>query len=285
MSGDHDRLDALRRLARDRAATPAEKATARRLADALAAKIGKRPRRSRRKGHAAALPEPQAARWRRRGIIWLEAALHKMAVVGKWMHGVWIVSLIGLVIISVLGSESVQRQTSDIYLVRTLGLIAAAWVMMAIAGVLALAAWWLRTWRGERLRPALMFLSEHVPWLAMMAACSALSVYLEDHLAWPWLLAFATTFAVIFAISIPWWRWVYPAMKRGLLRASHGALTAGVIVARGHRIVRRRSLDLRLSVTVFNTPCVCQPAAPGPVEASDRMSAPPWLRTEDGRRD
>src|SRR5262249_47338614 len=58
---DHNRLDALRRLAKDRAATPAEKATARRFAKALAAKIGKRPRRSRRKGPGAALPEPPAA--------------------------------------------------------------------------------------------------------------------------------------------------------------------------------------------------------------------------------
>jgi len=45
MGADHIRLDALRRLAKDRAATPAEKATARRLAKALADKIGKRPRR------------------------------------------------------------------------------------------------------------------------------------------------------------------------------------------------------------------------------------------------
>ena len=50
MGADHNRLDALRRLAKDRAATPAEKATARRLAKALADKIGKRPHRSRRKG-------------------------------------------------------------------------------------------------------------------------------------------------------------------------------------------------------------------------------------------
>jgi len=65
MGADHNTLDALRRMAKDRATTPAEKATARRLAKALAAKIGKRPRRSRRKSHAAALPEPAAPRWRR----------------------------------------------------------------------------------------------------------------------------------------------------------------------------------------------------------------------------
>lgn len=43
MSADHNRLEALRRLANDRAATPAEKATARRLAKAFADKLGKRP--------------------------------------------------------------------------------------------------------------------------------------------------------------------------------------------------------------------------------------------------
>jgi hypothetical protein len=76
MGADHIRLDALRRLAKDRAGTPAEKATARRLAKALAAKIGKRPRQSWRKGHAPALPESAAGRWRR---IWgnrLDGALH-----------------------------------------------------------------------------------------------------------------------------------------------------------------------------------------------------------------
>src|SRR5215813_1315696 len=82
MSADHNTLDALRRLAKDRAATPAEKATARRLAMALAAKIGNRPRRGRRTGHGAALPEPPAARRRRLWIAWLEGALNKIEVAG-----------------------------------------------------------------------------------------------------------------------------------------------------------------------------------------------------------
>jgi hypothetical protein len=136
MSADHDRLDALRRLAKDRAATPAEKATARRFAKALAAKLGKRPRQSRRKRPSAALPEPPAARWRRQWIIRLEAVLHKIAVAGKWVHGVWIVSIIGLVFVSAFGGEAVQRQAGDIYLVRTLGLLAVVFTMMAIAGLL-----------------------------------------------------------------------------------------------------------------------------------------------------
>jgi hypothetical protein len=162
MSADHDRLDALRRLAKDRAATPAEKATARRFAKALAAKIGKRPRRGRRKGHSAALPEPPAARWRRRWCVRLEAALHKIAVAGGWVHAVWIISLIGLLLVLVFGSKAVQHQVSDIYLVRTLGLLTVALVMMVAAGLLAFIVWWLRTWRSERLRPALIFLTKHV---------------------------------------------------------------------------------------------------------------------------
>ena len=35
----------------------------------------------------------------------------------------------------------------------------------------------------------------------------------------------------MFAIGIPWWRWIYPAIERALLRASHGALRAGVVLA------------------------------------------------------
>jgi hypothetical protein len=230
MSADHNRLDALRRLAKDRAATPAEKATARRMAKALAEKIGKRPRRSRRKGHAPALPEPPAARWRRIWLVWLEAALHKIAVAGAWLHVVWIASLVGMVLISVFGSDALQRQMRDIYFVRTLGLLGAGLATMAIAGLLAFSAWWLRTWRNERLRSALIFLAEHVPWFAMTIAGIGLWIYLEDHFKWPALLAYATTMAVMFAISFPWWRVVYPAIERALLKASHGALRAGVAV-------------------------------------------------------
>jgi hypothetical protein len=100
----------LRRVAKDRAATPAEKTTARRLAKALAAKIGKRPGRSRRRGPSAALPEPPAARWRRQWIAWLEAVLDKITVAGSWVHVIWIASLIGLVLMLVFGTEAARRE-------------------------------------------------------------------------------------------------------------------------------------------------------------------------------
>jgi hypothetical protein len=217
-------------MANDRATTPAEKATARRLAKALADKIGKRPRRIRRKGHGLALPEPPAARWRRQWIVRLEAVLHKIAVAGGWLHVIWIVSLIGMVLTSVFGSDTVQRQVRDIYFVRTLGLLGAGLAIISIAGLLAFAAWWLKTWRGERLRPALIFATEHVFGLAILAACIGLSAHLEDRLKWPIWLAIAAPWAVMFAIGFPWWRWIYPAIERALLRASHGALRAGVAV-------------------------------------------------------
>jgi hypothetical protein len=227
---DHDRLDALRRLAKDRAATPAEKAAARRFAKALAAKIGKRPRRGRRRGPSAALPEPPAARWRRLWLVWLEAALHKIAVAGHWLHGIWALSIICLLLVSVFGSDAVQRQAGDVYLMRTLGLLAAGFALAAIAGLLVFAAWWLKTWRSERLRPALIFVTEHVFGFGILAACIGLSIHLEDSLKWPMWLVLATTWAAMFVIGIPWWRWGYPAIERALRRASNDALRAGVAV-------------------------------------------------------
>jgi hypothetical protein len=223
MSADHNTLDALRRLAKDRAATPAEKATARRLAKVLAAKIGKRPRRSRRKGHGPALPEPPAARWRRVWVVWLEAALNKIAVAGEWVYWFWIASLIviGPAVIIGVGTDFMRQQVGYIYLVRSLGLVAVALVMMAIAGGLAFAAWWLITWRGERLRPALVSLTKTVPWFATVC----LVAYL-DHRFKPILARLAVTpavmtnlallavsSAVMVTIFIPWWRWSIPRLS------------------------------------------------------------------------
>jgi hypothetical protein len=228
MSADHNRLDALRRLAKDRAATPAEKATARRLARALAAKIGNRPRHSRRKASGAALPEPPAARWRRFWVLWLEAALQKIEVAGSWVHVIWIASLIGLVLMFVFGTEAVRRQAGEVLVVRTFGLLAVVLLVVPITCFLKLLAWWLKTWRDERLRPALVFLSRHVLWLGMAAGAIATNVYLENHLKWPMLLAYAAAMVAMYAICIPWWLWAYPAIERTILRSSRGRLRAGV---------------------------------------------------------
>jgi hypothetical protein len=47
--------------------------------------------------------------------------------------------------------------------------------------------------------------------------------------------------AVMFAVRIPWWRWVYPAIERVLLRATVGALRAGV---GRHARLRTAGLDV-----------------------------------------
>ena len=74
---DHARLAALRRITVKRGATKAEAATAKRLADALEAKVGEgRTRRSRRKAKMA-LPEPPAERKRRVWGIRLDLAYEK----------------------------------------------------------------------------------------------------------------------------------------------------------------------------------------------------------------
>jgi len=142
----------------------------------------------------------------------------------------WIGSIIVLVLMFAIPSDSVRQQAGDFYLVRTLGLVTAALIMMITGGIFALAAWWLKTWRGERLRPALLFLSQGVPWLAMMAASIGLIMYLENRLKWPSLVAFAAASVVPFAIIAPWYRWAHPAIVRVLMQASHGTLRAGVAV-------------------------------------------------------
>src|SRR5262249_20288888 len=227
---DHNRLDALRRLAKDRAATPAEKATARRFAKALAAKIGKRPRRRRREGPGAALPEPPAARWRRRWVAWLEAVLRKMMVAGSWIHAIWIASLIGVLLMTIFGTDAVRRQASDGYFMRALGMMAVGLLMLPLGVLLTMLAWWLKTWRSERLRPALVFLMEYVPMFAMGTASIGLCVYLEDRAKWPYMLAFAAAMTFTLATVFPFYRWAYPVMKCALLQANNHALRTGTTV-------------------------------------------------------
>src|SRR5262249_3614248 len=113
---------------------------------------------------------------------------HKIWLAGRWVHGIWIVSLVAVVLVMLFGSEAVRRLVAEVYLVRTLGLVAAGLAMMTLGGLLTFVALWLRTWRNERLRSALVFLAEHVPWFAMLAAGIGVSVYLEGHSKWPHLL-------------------------------------------------------------------------------------------------
>ena len=229
---DHERLAALRRITVKRGATKAEAATAKRLADELEAKIGKKPRARRRKGQTTALPEPPAGRWRR---IWgnrLDGALGW----AEWLHMMTLPLLLVLLFLPtaviaidfLTGHKFIpEEQILTVFLIKY-GVLSALTVLAGIIlGPIIFARWWIRTWHGERLRPALIFLIEHMPEFAIMAACIGLSAYLEDRLKWPTLLALA---AKMFAIGIPWWRWAHPAIEGALRRASNGGLRAGVAV-------------------------------------------------------
>jgi len=112
------------------------------------------------------------------------------------------------------------------------GVLSALTVLAGIIlGPIIFARWWIRTWRSERLRPALIFLTEHLPGFAIIAGCIGLDAYLEDRCKWPTLLALATAFAVMCSIGIRWWKWLHPAIERTLRRASNGALKAGAVLA------------------------------------------------------
>src|SRR5262249_36401682 len=149
------------------------------LAKALATKIGNRPRRGRRKGHGAALPEPPAARWRRLWVTWLDAALHNIEVAGWWLHRIWIVSIIVLGPLLVFGNDAVRQQVIVVYVARTLGLVAVALVIVTIAGFLTCVAWWLRTMPGERLRSALAWSAKTLPPVTIMGAAITAGAMIE----------------------------------------------------------------------------------------------------------
>src|SRR5262245_34977458 len=126
------------------------------------------PRRSCRRGtpvrphhHNPALPEPPAAKWRRLWILWPEATRNETAVVGSWVHVVWIASIIGLALMLVFGTEAVRRQAGEVYVVRALGLLAAVFLLVPLACLFKFLVWWLswmrpctrrarreRNWRG-----------------------------------------------------------------------------------------------------------------------------------------
>jgi hypothetical protein len=129
-----------------------------------------------------------------------------------------------------LRQDAVRQQANDIYLVRTRGLLAAVFVMMAIGGLLTFAAWWLKTWRGERLRPALMFLTKGLPLFATMCLVAYLDHRFKAILAllgatsavMASLALLVVTSAVALAICITWWHWVNPAIERAVARANIG---------------------------------------------------------------
>jgi hypothetical protein len=52
-----------------------------------------------------------------------------MMVAGSWIHAIWIASLIGVLLMTIFGTDAVRRQASDVYFMRALGMMAVGLLM------------------------------------------------------------------------------------------------------------------------------------------------------------
>ena len=179
----------------------------------------------RRRGPKAVLPEPLQARRKRLWLFWLEAASEKIAWAGMLLHGLWVASLAVLIVmllVFVIGSVDMGKQFSDFLLTRALLLIAAALLLMACAGVLAVAAWWLRTLPGERLRGAVLWLGGTLPIILIMIVATIVSKTLDRALGGgllSWFCCLVIMPATALALSVAWYHWGHPVLERKLRAA------------------------------------------------------------------
>lgn len=213
----HERLAALRRVTVKRGASKAEAETAKRLADQLAKRLGKEGRRRRRRGPRVILPEPPQARRKRLWLIWLEDALIKIACAGCLLHGVWVATVVIVIVATLFGIGS-NKQVTDLYFARTLILLAVGLLLVVSAAVLAVVIWWLRTLPGERLRAALLGFGRHLPAGLIMIVATIGGGALEWVVGKGW-LGFACYFAAVAvggAVMTAWYDWAHPLLQRKL---------------------------------------------------------------------
>jgi hypothetical protein len=179
---DHERLAALRRLTVTRGATKAEAETARRLAADLEKKLGPKGSRKRQTEgrHKAALPEPSDARFCRGFTVRAEWAAG-MAGVGMMALGVlYFVST--WVMLGPLGfDEATGADRDGLATIWFLKIKLALMGFMFLWGLLILApliflAWFQRTPAGARLKGAVAWNAEHVPFFAIMGMGGAVFI-------------------------------------------------------------------------------------------------------------
>jgi hypothetical protein len=157
--------------------------------------------------------------WRRRlWIVWLEGALNKIELAGWWLHGIWIVSIIVLGPLLVFGSDVVQQQVSDVYLVRSLGLVGAALVLATVAGLFTFVAWWLRTLPGERLRSAHAS-AKTLPPIGIMGAAITTGAMIEHRVTGSSVLVQCAT-TVVGMLLIGAYHWCLARRRADSLRGS-----------------------------------------------------------------
>ena len=219
ISSDHERLTALRRITVKRGATAAEAATAKRLADALEAKVGKGHASRSRRGAKKALAEPPAARKRRVWGIRLDWAYEKTYWICLAACALFFALSVPLLLMILAAPLDVDH--SQALLDRVLQLMFYKYVMLAvvtcfaivIGGPIALAAWWLRTMRGERLGPPLAFMSTFAPVVLIGIATLVAVDRLERALSSRNPLIVLSLIAVAYLLTTAWYRWVHPRIE------------------------------------------------------------------------
>jgi hypothetical protein len=205
---DHERLAALRRPTVKRGATKADAETARRLAADLEKKLGPKGSRERqaRGRPKAALPEPPDARFRRIFTVRAEWATG-MAGVGMTALGVlyfgstWV--MLGLLGFDKATGSDLDGLAADWFLKIKLALMGfmVIWGLLILAPLIFL-AWFLRTPAGARLKGAIAWIAEHVPFFAIMCGAMFVGDWLERSYGFNFVLA--TALAFIPSLGLIW---------------------------------------------------------------------------------
>jgi hypothetical protein len=209
MSSDHERLAALRRITVKRGATKAEAETAKRLADELEAKIGKKPRARRRKGQTAALPEPPAARKKRLWGIWLDWALERtdwLCLVGA---ALFYLLTPALILTDMFGGKAMEREVESLILSKLgLGVLQGLFVVLVILPI-TFARWWLKTEAGTRLGKAWSWVIENLPMGFLMIAMGVSSAIEKAVTGGSDNRIFLSVMIPALALSSCYWAWLF----------------------------------------------------------------------------
>lgn len=232
MPPDHETLDALKRLARDKGATRPERAAARAAAKRLEAKIGKRPRQGRRRAPRAGLPEPPV--WRRRRIVadTLQGVLDRLsrlvdaAFPVLWpLH--WVLMFLPILGMAGWGLAWLAGYHFDVdvvmyALIIKYGVLASiALLTLVSVAPMTLAIWWLRTPKEDRPRHMLLWLLEHGFAGVLLIGTPIVALGTENRVVERgWMGKETTTFAswvfVMVAagpIAFLYWRWLFRCIE------------------------------------------------------------------------
>jgi hypothetical protein len=207
-TGDHKRLEALRRITVKRGATKAEAATAKRLAEELEAKLEKKHRGHRCEGQTAALPEPPAARKKRLWSVWLDWTLQRAHRLYRIALALYFLLTPVLLLTDVFGGNAMERQLDSLMLVKFgLMVLLGPFAILVIVPI-TFARWWLRTEPDTRLCKARAWVIENAL-IGVLVIALGISPAITGDLnmaVYAALLVTASVLAAISRIFLAWWR-------------------------------------------------------------------------------